>query len=124
MGNSVRLPLVMPGFEKRQHRLNGGFEKRPVPVRGFYLLRRGGASSLRELAPVDAVKALMRFSHLVNRGDALFTQELKARHMQQCAAAARLAPVSQLTVPSQIGDLPSVIPLLAEHIRADRIAGA
>jgi hypothetical protein len=112
--NAQQLPLVRPDFEKHQHRLQGEFLHCPVPLHSIHVLERGERVSREGMPAIDAVRALVRFSHLTRHGDKLFTPAMKARHMSQCALLAKAAPVDHLVVPTGLQALREVVPFLED----------
>ena len=122
--SSIRLqdaeprPLVRAGFPKRQHRLRSAFDHEKVPVHSLFVLSRADETELRRLPRVDALKAMMRYSHLTKHGEALFSAERKARYLGQCAALAQSSSCYELVVPRRLDDLPEITTVLERHAAA------
>lgn len=108
------LPLVHPGFEKRQHRLSQGFLSRSVRPSRIYLLERGTKAEITRLAPVQALTAIMRFSY-VTRFD---TREIGAdgAHLANCARLANLLQVCRLEVPTGLDRIDEAVRLVESDV--------
>ena len=108
------LPLALPNFAKRQHRLVGRFAHTPVPPHRVYILGRGKSAKATTLAPPKALAALMRFSYVTRFGPAVLDGPHAADHLERCSALAGAADVVQLTVPDRIDRLGEMVRLVED----------
>lgn len=114
IASSEPLPLVYPGFQKRQHRLTDPFLHDHLPADRLYVLERGGdRPRVTPLEGFAAVAAVMRYSYITRFGKAALTPAAEARHLQQCAALARAVRVAVLHVPHDLSRLEETVALVA-----------
>jgi hypothetical protein len=110
--NSEPLPLVYPGFEKRQHRLTSHFQHDTIAPDRLYVLERGGEQPATvALQGIDALQAIMRFSYIVRFGKAALPGKAEAEHMQLCARLARFTHVARLHIPADLDRLDETVAL-------------
>jgi hypothetical protein len=113
IGDSAEaFPLVLPEFEKRQHRLTEDFSHVAVPPTHIYVLARGSVAMASALPVAEALKALMRFSYVTRFRANLLSGHSAASHLRQCAAVAGVVRASRLEVPAGLDRLSEVVRLV------------
>lgn len=115
--DSEPLPLVYPGFEKRQHRLTNDFRHDSIAPHRLYVLERGGedAGSTRQQG-VDALQAIMRFSYIVRFGRAALPGKAQAELMRLCARLAGCVHVARLHIPADLDRLDETVALVRSEM--------
>lgn len=116
------LPLVMPDFPKRQHRLSGGFSHAAARPTRVFVLRRGEKAAITPYAGPTALSALMRFSYITRFSTRPLTGDEAALHLRQCAALSRAARVCELEVPGDLARLEEVVGLVERELAASAAA--
>jgi len=107
------LPLIMEGFEKRQHKL-AGMHAQPVACDAIFVLKRGGDEPRIEwMDGATAVTALMRYSYNVRFHNAPIEMQDRQRHLRQCATLSKEARVGFLHVPADVEALQGTV----EYVR-------
>ena len=114
---SEELPLILPSFEKHQHRLQGPFAQNPVPAGRVHVLERGGDEPMwRALRGADAVGAVMRFSYIVRFGKPALPGAMEAQHMMRCATLAKAIDIGVLSIPADLDRLDETVALVSREM--------
>lgn len=110
------LPFVHNSVDKR--RLSGLGKGAPASGRNphFFVLRRGEALQVERLPQQEAFKQLVRYSYLPRLSPGCMKGAMGAQHLRQCAAVARVSPISILTVPDSIASLSERLPALLTRL--------
>lgn len=113
------LPLIIDGFPKRQHRLDG-LADQPDGFDALFVLQRGGEEARVEwLDQSDALTQLARFSYNVRFDTAPPEMLDRRRHFQHCAALARAVKVGVLHIPASLERLPEAVETVGHALGAD-----
>lgn len=113
---AVTLPPVLPGFEKRQHRLTGRFSHDRVAPTRIYVLARGPKTAAIPLAPGEALASLIRFSYITRFGTRALNGAAVGVHFKRCAELVDAVGVSRLEVPTGLDRLGEVVKLVEEDL--------
>jgi hypothetical protein len=116
------LPLVLPDFPKRQHRLSAGFSHTATQPTRIFVLKRGTKAAITRYPGPAALSALMRFSYISRFGSRALAGEEAARHLRQCAALSRVAQVCELEVPGDLNRLDEVVRVVEADLAAPAAA--
>lgn len=100
------LPLIHPERTKRSLQLDDAFRAEPLPLARCYLLEEGEEESSTELAPRDAVMALIGCTY---QAQWLHETGASGANLQHCAALARSGVVRRLRRRRTFETLPDVI---------------
>ncbi|OYW78355.1 MAG: hypothetical protein B7Z26_09960, partial [Asticcacaulis sp. 32-58-5] len=106
--------IDVPGFDKRQHSVSAHFSNDYAVPGRLYVLERGPDAQVVDLSPVEAFRALMRFSYLIRFGKEALSAGSAPGFMQQCAHLAELGVVRRLVVPDSLERLGEAVAII-EH---------
>lgn len=106
--------IDVPGFDKRQHSVSAHFSNDYAVPGRLYVLERGPDAQVVDLSPVEAFRALMRFSYLIRFGKEALSAGNAPGFMQQCAHLAELGVVRRLIVPDSLERLGEAV-VMIEH---------
>jgi hypothetical protein len=113
---ATELPEAYPGYAKRQYRLSDGISRGTAAPSKIYTLARANAAGLTPLASVEGVMSLVRFSYMSRFRDDVLRGDAAARHLEQCAALARVASVIRLEVPDGLDRLSEAVRLVERDL--------
>ena len=113
---AIALPPVLPGFEKRQHRLTERFSHSRVAPTRIYVLARGPQAAAIPLLPGDALGALIRFSYITRFGTRALNGAAVAMHFKRCAELVDAVKVCRLEVPTGLDRLGELVKLVEEDL--------
>lgn len=115
-GDARVLPAALPGSEKRQHRLAGGFLHEAVAATRLYELRRGAAPGVIPLQGQDALAVLLRYSYVSRFPPTALAGSSASTHLEQCATLARSGRVLRMTVATGLDRLGESVDLLKREL--------
>jgi len=117
--DSKALPLVMPGFEKRQYRLNS-MESELVPSDVFFVIERGGeVPQITWLEGGAGFPKLIRYSYNVRFSEAPDSLQNHAQHFENCVMLENKASVGILNIPSGIEQLGTTIDFVRKALSTE-----
>ena len=112
--NAERSPVLRPGFEKRQSRLTSGFSDQKIAPHRLFILERGSKAQIERLDPIEALKAVIKFSYISR----FSTRKMGAEpnHLANCAKFTSLVEVCRLEVPTGLDLLDQAVKLVEEDV--------
>ena len=106
------LPTLRPDLEKRAYPVRLDVPLRPYELKRVYVLAEGTEQKIEPLGYGKAVVELIRHTY----GVRLLSGINPRAHLLQCAALARLVPLSRLKRPRKLGALPALARCVEEDL--------
>ena len=112
LADCVDMPAPVPGFPKRQRRLNNRFSHARVPVGCIYVLARGDRAAIKPLEPHDALRTLICFSYISLFRWRSMSRSEASTHLNRCVALADGERVCRLEMPQDLDRIGEAVGLV------------
>lgn len=116
VADSKMMPLIMPGFDKRQYRLETMMKQATSPDYFFVIERTEEGPGVRWLESGEGFPQLLRYSYFVRFSTAPSNFQHHARHFQNCVNLEKHTSIGVLSVPIGEKRLDSTVRFMREFL--------